>query len=188
MPPFAAWKKVFKEIKHGACIEAITHENEKSPTLISTCLGNAPCEHRELTRGPGFTSFHQSAENCHIHSVPLKLDGRAINHQQCSSTSCFSFSLCPVMRALMWKATSYVLVMKYIGAQDCVCTFLGCGFFSRTNTALETIATHHPEWCQSVSASKTNAFLGTPLKWKRQFILPFVKVLLIMKYWVSITS
>lgn len=124
-------EKSISRNKHGTCIEAVTHENEKSPspTLISTCLGNAPCEHRELTQGPGFTSFHQSAENCHIHSVLLKLDGRAINHQQCSSTSCFSFSLCPMMRALMWKATSYVLVMKYIGAQDCVCTFLGCGFF-----------------------------------------------------------
>lgn len=70
-----------------------------------------------------------SAENCHSHSIPLKLDARAINHQQSSCTSPFNFSLCPVMRALMWKATSYVLVMKYIGAQECVCTFQGCGLF-----------------------------------------------------------
>lgn len=51
----------------------------------------------------------------------------------------------------------------------------GMWSFSSTNTALETIATHHPVWCQSISASKTNAFLGTPLKWKARFIVPFVK-------------
>lgn len=114
-----------------ACIESIPHENEKPlpPTLISACLGNSPCEHGELTRGSSFPSFHQSAENRHIHSVLPKLDGRAISQQESSCTFSFNFSLCPVMRALMWKATSYVLVMKYIGARDCVCTSQGCGLF-----------------------------------------------------------
>ena len=65
--------------------------------------------------------------------------------------------------------------------------------FSSTNTALETIATHHPVWCQSISASKTRTHsLGHHKKEQDSLLYHFLKdwvnLLLQMKYWVNTTS
>lgn len=183
MPPCAAWRKYFK-LKDVVCIEPITHENRNPlpPTLIS-CLGNAPCERGEL----------HEAQDFHLPIIVLKTATST-----CSTQMGWKSISNPVPH--LPSVSPYALWWRHWCGRQILCSgheiyrspglrvhIPGMWSFSSTNTALETIATHHPDWCQSVSASNTNAFLGTPLKWKRQFTVAFVKVLLVMKYWVSIT-
>lgn len=128
---------------------------EPSPSH-SGFLGNAPCAHRELHQAQPFLlpiKVLETAPCTELHSKWME-ELWTISNPAPHLASASPYACDEGTGVEGDFPCSGHEIYRSPGVHVHIPGMCSC---SSTNTALETIATHHPDWCQSVSASNTNA-------------------------------